>query len=155
MSHKDRNHYRSFDQGRKNGWGIGLYRHPSDGWFGGVCAGLAEYWEVPTWVTRLSAFALFLFTGSVIFWFYIAAWILISKRSSRWGGETYEGEVIKDYDEDRHEYRRRSAFRYSEAPSTRMAKAHDRVREAERKIAAMERYVTSSRYDLDKEFSKL
>jgi hypothetical protein len=36
-----------------------------------------------------------------------------------------------------------------------MAKAHDRVREAERKIAAMERYVTSSRYDLDKEFSKL
>ena len=36
-----------------------------------------------------------------------------------------------------------------------LAKAHDRVREAERKIAAMERYVTSSRYDLDKEFSKL
>ena len=41
MSRKDQNHYRSFDQGRKNGWGIGLYRHPSDGWFGGVCAGLA------------------------------------------------------------------------------------------------------------------
>ena len=95
MSRKDQNHYRSFDQGRKNGWGIGLYRHPSDGWFGGVCAGLAEYWEVPTWVTRLSAFALFLFTGSIIFWFYIAAWILISKRSTRWGGEVHEGEVIK------------------------------------------------------------
>ena len=94
MSRKDQNHYRSFDQGRKNGWGIGLYRHPSDGWFGGVCAGLAEYWEVPTWVTRLSAFALFLFTGSIIFWFYIAAWILISKRSSRWGGEVYEGEAV-------------------------------------------------------------
>ena len=45
MSRKDQNHYRSFDQGRKNGWGIGLYRHPSDGWFGGVCAGLAEYWD--------------------------------------------------------------------------------------------------------------
>jgi hypothetical protein len=36
-----------------------------------------------------------------------------------------------------------------------MDKARDRVREAERKVAAMERYVTSSRYDLDKEFSKL
>ena len=111
MSYKRRNHYRSFDQGRKNGWGIGLYRHPSDGWFGGVCAGLADYWEVPIWVTRLLAFALFLFTGSIIFWFYIAAWILISKRSSRWDGEVSEGDVIKDYDEDCHEDRGRSAFR--------------------------------------------
>ena len=155
MSRKDQNHHRRFDQDRKNGWGIGLYRHPSDGWVGGVCSGLAEYWEVPTWVTRLSAFALFLFIGSIIFGFYIAAWILISKRSSRWDGEVYEGDVIKDYDEDRYEYRRHSAFHYSEAPSTRIEKAHDRAREAERKIGAMERYVTSSRYDLDREFSNL
>ena len=95
MNYRRRHHYRSFDQGRKNGWGIGLYRHPSDGWFGGVCAGLAEYWEVPTWVTRLSAFALFLSTNFIIFWFYIAAWILIGKRSSRWSGMVYEGEVIR------------------------------------------------------------
>ena len=155
MSRKDQNHYQSFDQRRTNGWGIGLYRHSSDGWFGGVCAGLAEYWKLPIWVTRFSAFALFLFTGSTIFWFYIAAWILISKRSSRWGGEAYEGEVIKDSDEDRQEYRTSSAFPYSEAPSARMAKVYDRVREAERKIAAMERYVTSSCYDSDKEFSEL
>ena len=155
MSYKCRNHYHSFEHGRRNGWGIGLYRHPSDGWFGGVCAGLAEYWEVPTWATRLSAAALFLFTGSIIFWFYIAAWMLISKRLSRWGGEVYEEQVIKDPDADRREYRRRFAFRYSEAPTARMAKAHDRLREAERKIGAMERYVTSSRYDLDTEVSKL
>ena len=50
MSRRNRNQYQSFNQGRQNGWGIGLYRHPSDGWFGGVCAGLADYWEVPTWV---------------------------------------------------------------------------------------------------------
>ena len=59
MSRRSRNRYRDFDQGRKNGWGIGLYRHPSDSWLGGVCAGLADYWDVPTWVTRLSVFALF------------------------------------------------------------------------------------------------
>ena len=53
MSRRNRNQYQSFNEGRKNGWGIGLYRHPSDGWFGGICAGLADYWEVPTWVTRL------------------------------------------------------------------------------------------------------
>ena len=36
-----------------------------------------------------------------------------------------------------------------------MNKARDRIRDAERRVAAMERYVTSSRYDLDGEFSKL
>ena len=60
MARKNRNRYGSFNQSRENGWGIGLYRHPTDSWLGGVCAGLAEYWDVPTWVTRLSVFALFL-----------------------------------------------------------------------------------------------
>ena len=143
MSRRNRNQYQSFNEGRKNGWGIGLYRHPSDGWFGGICAGLADYWEVPTWVTRLSAFALFLFTGSVMFWLYLAAWVV------------YEGEVVREYDEDRQTYRKRAAFRYSEAPGTSMDRARDRVRDAERRVAAMERYVTSNRYDLDEEFSKL
>ena len=95
MSYRRLNHDRSLDHGRRNGWGLGLYRNSVDGWFGGVCAGLAEYWEVPTWLIRLSVFALFLFTGAVVFWLYIAAWVLISKRSSRWVGEVYEGEIIR------------------------------------------------------------
>ena len=28
MSRRNRNQYQSFNQGRQNGWGIGLYRHP-------------------------------------------------------------------------------------------------------------------------------
>ena len=95
MSYRGGNHHPSFDQSRRNGWGTGLYRNPSDGRFGGVCAGLAEYWEVPTSLIRFSVFALFLFTGSIVFWFYVGAWILISKRSSRRSGMVYEGEVIR------------------------------------------------------------
>ena len=95
MSYRRRNHYRSFDHGLRNHWGLGLYRNPVDGWFGGVCAGLAEYWEVPIWLIRFSVFTLFLFTGAVVFWLYIGAWVLISKRSYRWVGEVYEGEVIR------------------------------------------------------------
>ena len=95
MSYRRRNHYGNFDHGPRNGWGVGLYRNPVDGRFGGVSAGLAEYLEVPTWLIYLSFFALFLFTGAVVFWLYIAAWVLISKGSSRWGGEVYEGEVIR------------------------------------------------------------
>ena len=80
---------------------------------------------------------------------------MISKRTSRWSDDIDEGDVVREYDEDRQAYRKRAAFRYSEAPGARMSRAHDRVRDAERRIAAMERYVTSSRYDLDGEFSKL
>ena len=90
-----------------------------------------------------------------MFWLYIAAWVVISKRTSRWSDDVYEGEVVREYDEDRQKYRKRTAFRYSEAPGTRMDRARDRVRDAERRVAAMERYVTSNRYDLDEEFSKL
>ena len=67
MSYRRRNHDRSLDHGRRNGWGLGLYRNSVGGWFGGVCAGLAEYWEVPTWIKSLSAFALFLFKGTKIY----------------------------------------------------------------------------------------
>ena len=95
MSYRRLHRYRSFDHDRRNGRAIGLYRNPVDGWFGGVCAGLAEYWEVPTWLVRLSVFPGLLFMGAVVFWLYIAAWVLISKRSFRWGGEIYEGEVIR------------------------------------------------------------
>lgn len=95
MSFRHRYRYRSFDHDRRNGWGIGLHRNPVDGWFGGVCAGLAEHWETPTWLIRLCVFAGLLFTGAVVFWLYIAAWVLISKRSSRWGSEICEGEVIR------------------------------------------------------------
>ena len=95
MSYRGGNHYRSFDQSRRNGWGTGLYRNPSDGWFGGVCAGLAEYWEVPTWLIRFSVFALFLLTGSIVFGVCVAAWIRTRRRSSRRSGMVYEGEVIR------------------------------------------------------------
>lgn len=154
--YRRRRGYEELGRNRRNGWGVGLYRRPSDGWFGGVCAGFAAHWEVPTWVTRLSAFALLLVAGPVIFWIYIAAWILISKQPSRWEESRYyyEGDD-REYDEDRREYRRKAPFRYSEAPSKRLDKARDRVLDAERRVSAMERYVTSRRYELSKEISSL
>ena len=107
-------------------------------------------------MTRLSAFALLLVAGPVIFWIYIAAWILISKQPSRWEELRYcEESDAREYDEDRREYRRKAPFRYSEAPAKRLDKARDRVLDAERRVSAMERYVTSRRYELSKEISSL
>jgi len=141
----------SFGSRRKSGWGMGLYRNRPEGWIGGVCSGLADHWGVATWMVRLAAIALLLFTGSLAFWGYIVAWVVLAPRPSRWGQE----DVEMEYDEDRYTYRKKTVFHYPDAPRDRLGKAQERLNEALERVESMERYVTSRRYDLNREFSKL
>jgi len=153
MSYQDK---QSFGDSRRKGWGMGLYRNSSEGWIGGVCAGLASHWDVPNWVVRLAAVALLMFTGTLAFWLYVIAWVAIAPKASRWSSSSAdEAEIEMEYDEDRHTYRRKTVFRYSDAPAERMRKAQARVAAAAARVEAMERYVTSRQYDLNREFSKL
>jgi phage shock protein C len=131
-----------------------LYRNRSAGWIGGVCAGLADHWGVATWMVRLGATAMLIFTGSLAFWAYVAAWFLLAPRASQWD-ESADIEVTMEYDEDRHTYRKRTVFHYPDAPSDRLRKAQERLNEALGRVESMERYVTSRRYDLNREFSRL
>ncbi|NDH39626.1 MAG: PspC domain-containing protein [Gammaproteobacteria bacterium] len=153
MSDQER---RSFSESRRRGWGMGLYRSSTEGWIGGVCAGLAEHWDVPNWVVRLAAIALLMFMGTLAFWLYVLAWFAIAPKASRWAASVDEHpEVEMEYDEDRHTYRRKTVFRYTDAPTERVRKAKERVAAAASRVEAMERYVTSRQYDLNREFAKL
>ena len=145
----------SFGAKLRRGWGMDLYRNRSEGWIGGVCSGLADHWGVATWMVRLAAIALLLLTGSLAFWGYVVAWVVLSPRPSRWEGEAAEVEVEMEYDEDRQTYRKRTVFHYPDAPTDRLRKARRRLDEALGRVESMERYVTSRRYDLNREFSKL
>ena len=145
----------SFGRRRKRGWGMDLYRNRSEGFIGGVCAGLADHWGVATWMVRLAAIALLLFTGSLAFWGYIVAWIVLSPRPTRWEDGASDVEVEMEYDEDRHTYRKKTVFHYPDSPTDRVRKAQQRLDEALGRVQSMERYVTSRRYDLNREFSKL
>ena len=150
------NRQRGFGESRRSGWGMGLYRNRSEGWIGGVCAGLAAHLDVPNWVVRLAAVALLMFTGSLAFWLYVIAWVGIAPKASRWSDLLEEEvEIEMEYDEDRHAYRRKTVFRYTDAPAERVRKAKERVAKAASRIEAMECYVTSRQYDLNREFSKL
>ena len=147
---------KTFSENRASGWGMGLYRARSEGWIAGLCSGLARYWDVPNWVVRLAAVALLMFTGALAFWLYILAWVAIAPAPSRWSESTAEnGEVEMEYDENRHVYRRKTPFRYTDAPSERMKKVQSRMTAAVTRVEAMERYVTSRQYDLNRECSKL
>lgn len=154
---------------RAHGWGMGLYRNRRDGKVAGVAAGLADYWDVAAWVVRLMFFGAFLFTGTLALWAYVAGFFLLSPRpgdrSGRRRRRARDGHSVQDaaeafgpemeYDERVHEYRPRRLFRYSESASVRLARARERLDAAARRVEALESYVTSRRFKLKREFSRL
>ena len=155
--------YRDFDKRRRSGWGFNLYRNTQEGKISGVSAGLADYWDVEAWLVRILWIGLFLFTGTLAFWLYVAAWVLLAPRPVRRieGGEPLDGReddgvtIDMEYDERYHRYRRRRVFRYSDSTTVRLERARDRLNAALRRVEDMESYVTSRRYNLNKEFSNL
>ena len=124
---------------------------------------MADYWDIAHWVVRLMWVGLFLFTGTLALWLYVAAWILLAPRPRRQGGDGEvaedlafeEVEVEMEYDERRHHYRPRKVFRYSDSSTVRLQRARERLDAALRRVEDMESYVTSRRYNLNKEFSRL
>jgi phage shock protein C len=140
---------------------MNLYRNTRDKKIAGVCAGLADHWELEHWVVRIMAVVLFLFTGTLAMWAYVAGWILLSPQ--RHGDDMTLNDVEDDadqhlemeYDERQHNYRPRKMFRYSEGPSVRLQRARERLDGALRRVEDMETYVTSRQYNLNREFSQL
>lgn len=166
---------RGFRSERRAGWGFNLYRNTREGKISGVSAGLADHWDIEAWVVRIIWVGLFLFTGTLAFWAYVGLWVFMAPRPRRVGFDRPEGisrrerefaeelapdeyeemDVEMEYDEHRHQYRPRKVFRYSDSASVRLQRARDRLDSALRRVEDVESYVTSRRYTLNKEFSKL
>lgn len=142
---------------KRGGWGIGLYRNTRQSRIAGVCAGIADYWDVAHWVVRLLWVAALIFTGTLAFWGYLAGWLLLAPRprGEQRGAAGEEAETVLEYDERCHDYRPRHPFRYSDSASVRLQRAQERLDAAVVRVEAMERYVTSRRYMLNKAFSRL
>ncbi len=150
---------------KAQGWGMNLYRNTRRGRIAGVAAGLADNWDVAPWVVRLLWVGAFIFTGTLALWVYLGAWLLLAPRPSehRFGrgyreeepaGES-EVEVEMEYSEKHREYRPRKVFQYSEPTTERLNRARERLDAALERVQAMETYVTSRRYKLNREFSRL
>jgi len=158
-----RRRHKEYRRRKASGWGMGLYRNTRDGKIAGVCAGLADHWEVEHWVVRLLAIIIFLFTGTLAFWAYVAGWIMLAPRRrgedyQRWEDATAEypeEDLEMEYDERNHDYRPRKMFRYGDSPSVRLQRARERLDAALGRVEDMETYVTSRQYNLNEEFSKL
>lgn len=121
-----------------------LYRDADRAVVGGVCAGLATYLGFNLKVTRLLCVIAFLCAFPFALIAYLVAVLVIPSSSSR------------IYDDELREARRKEALREDilrAKPTVRDVR--ERYREMDERLARIERYVTSSRYELDEEFRRL
>jgi len=121
-----------------------LYRDADKAILGGVCAGLARYLGFNLKVTRFLAFITFLCAMPFAIIGYLAAVFLIPSSSSKaYNAAAYE-ELRKE--ELREEIRRAK-------PS--VDEVRRRYKSMDERLAKIEKYVTSSRYELDEKFRRL
>ncbi len=121
-----------------------LYRDADRAVLGGVCAGLARYLGFNLKVTRLLAVIAFLCAMPFAVIAYLAAVFIIPSSSS------------KMYDATRHEDIRKEELR-EEIRRARPAVSEVRRRyeSMDERLAKIEKYVTSSRYELDEKIRRL
>ena len=116
-----------------------FYRNADKAWLGGVCAGLADYFGFNLRVTRVLAFIAILMAMPFSVFAYLAAVVLVPARSA-----ARERPVDPAF---------RRAMRAS--PGQAASDVRRRFHSLDRRLARLEKYVTSSRYQLDREFERL
>ncbi len=117
-----------------------FYRNTDRAILGGVCAGLAEYFGFNLRVTRLLAIIALFAAPPFAIVGYFAIVVLVPAAPPR------PAESPAD-----QEFRRN----LRSSPAQTMSDVRGRFRALDRRLQQLEKHVTSSRYQLDKEFSKL
>jgi len=118
---------------------------------GGVCAGIADYFGFNLRVTRLLAIIAFCVAMPVTILVYVSLVLLVPAESGR-----YSYTVERELRRKRRRMSRRERKQAVEDEREDVAAALDeRARSLDERLARVEKYVTSSRYDLDREFRNL
>jgi phage shock protein C len=116
------------------------------GWILGVCAWLARYFAVETWVVRVIAVTVLLFLPSVILPAYIIGGIVL-RLHYRW-----------ERDHRRHSTSAADHLidgEFGLDPVLALRNTDARMRQLELKLRRMEAHVTSSHFELQREFNRI
>lgn len=126
-----------------------LYRVPKEGVIAGVCAGLARRMGLETWVVRCFAVTGLLFMPQVVF---IAYWVLCFTMRTVTPAEADAVFAVPGGSAGRASI---PGFDRGVSPRDRLRAVRETFDGIERRLRRMEGYVTSSRYELDREIQKL
>jgi phage shock protein C len=117
-----------------------LYRIPSSGKIFGVCAGLADYFGFDVTVVRVLVALGAVFSAPLVIVAYIVLGFLLPVRS-------YEADERDAPDPVQRQVRSN--------PHGSLSGVRYRFRDLDVRLQRLEKYVTSSRYKLDREFQQL
>ena len=117
-----------------------LYRSSRDRALLGVCAGVADYWNLDPWVVRVGAvIALFVFTVPAVLGYLLAGWLL----------EPAPADLYASRDEEAFWQRVRTE------PKQTVRGLRHRNLDIERRLRAIEAYVTSREFGLRRDIDGL
>lgn len=155
-----------------------LHRIKSEGKIAGVCAGVADYFGIETWLVRiLTVTAFLLLAGPFILVAYVALWFILDEKKSASstdknghkgfvnkegfsagaGQNTYSGKGFRNNTEDgNHKVEVKSKVWQSGVPPRQaFIDIKQRYNAVENKLRMLESYVTSKEFQLNRELSRL
>ncbi|MGQ8367412.1 envelope stress response membrane protein PspC [Glaciecola sp. 1036] len=146
-----------------------LFRNPKQGKISGVCAGIAEYFNIETWLVRiLTVTAFLLTTGPFIFVGYVLLWAILDKKPEDYEYNQYNEEnasnpkspsdaKYKGYvnpNSDKVSVKD-TVWRAGQAPREAFKQVQQKFIRAENRLRKIESYVTSNEFQLNREIKKL
>jgi phage shock protein C len=154
-----------------------LYRLPNEGKVAGVCAGIAEYFNLETWLVRIIMITGVLFSGAIFVIGYIAAWFILdarpgteksskrqrqSRRSRSAKEEWQESWEQEDIDEQvRSRFKERpievkeKVWQAGEPPRQAFHDITGQFDDLEKRLQNLETYVTSPEFTVSREIDRL
>ena len=141
-----------------------LYRNAEQGKIAGVCAGIADYFGWETWLVRILVVSGVLFGMPFLILGYIAGWFILDKSpekivkgdqgTSRYAKSSQQGRQEYDVSNESIKVKAR-IWQAGEPPKQALYDIGRKFRSLEKKVQAMEQYVTSAEFTVSREINKL
>lgn len=123
-----------------------LYRDKKHGKIAGVCAGIANYFNIEAWLVRVAFITALIFFSGFFAVAYVAAWLVLDEQPLDYGTGTGSHGSIE---------LKTRVWQAGEPPRRAFHEIKSEFSELETKLQSMERYVTSNEYQLNRELNRL
>lgn len=124
-----------------------LYRIPQQGKIAGVCAGVAERFNLEVWLVRIVVLSAFFLGGTgFVFLIYVAAWFMLDKKpfvKPNIGGLDHSV-LVKS-----------KVWQQGQPPSEAFREVKTQFRQIELRLQHVESFVTSKEFDLARQIDSL
>lgn len=154
-----------------------IYRHATNKRLGGVCAGIAEYFGLETWLVRILTVTALFFIGPFILFLYVMGWFVLDKGTGptlRGNSSGHQGSVDErvragQFDDSyrQHGYAgkgwinngpqhdqvkvKSTIWSAGLPPKQAITKLSEQFDQYEHRLRRVEAYVTSTRFRFEKE----